>query len=49
MHILFIVKPRLFVIYAHTLYHEATPNRDVYPYSYREAKHNLDLYTYSLS
>ena len=33
MHMLFIVKPRLIVIYTHTLYREATPNRDLYIYS----------------
>ena len=49
MHIFLIVKSRLIVIYAHTLYHEAMPNRDLYPYSYRETKPNLDLFTYSLS
>ena len=32
-HILFIVKPRLIVIYMHTLYREATPNRDLCTYS----------------
>ena len=30
MHILCIVKPRLIVIYTHTLYYEATPNRDLF-------------------
>ena len=33
MHILFILKPRLIVIYAYALYREATPNRDLYIYS----------------
>jgi hypothetical protein len=30
MHILFIMKPRLIVIYTLTLYREATPNRDLH-------------------
>jgi hypothetical protein len=32
MHMLFIVKPRLIVIYTLTLYREATPNRDLFTY-----------------
>ena len=43
------VKPRLIVIYTHTLYREATPNRDLYTYFHREATVNCYLYTYSLS
>ena len=49
MHILFIIKPRLIVIYTLTLYHEAKSNR-VYAHTlYHEVKPNHDLYTYSLS
>ena len=49
MHILFIVKPLLILIYTHTLYHEAKSNR-VYAHTlYHEVKPNRDLYTYFLS
>ena len=43
------MKPRLIVIYAHTLYREAKSNH-VYAHTlYHEVKPNRDLYTYSLS
>ena len=49
MHILYIVKPRLIVIYKHTLYREATPNHYLYTYIHHEATPNRDLYIYYLS
>ena len=49
MHILFIVKPPLIVIYTLTIYREATPNV-IYTHTlYREATPNRDLHSYSLS
>ena len=47
MHILFIVKPRLIIIYTLTLDREATPNRGLCTYSIVKPR-LIVIYTYTL-